>query len=201
MPRTPGTLLGDNLAKVLVHADPLKFRIRSNRTKFDSPIVAYFDSTVLTPKKNWCDLELVTAPNPPPPEFLSMIRVDGLPVPPPFLVLIQALRDLLAHYDSVKTEDGLLNWKPLKRVRKKIKKLSTQPFTTSDSPYLQDESFMKIALSLLKRVYAISSELSPHIGAFIHRCEQKGYLPSLDDSGVTEIKKPSSMARADRLHY
>jgi hypothetical protein len=197
MPRIPGTLLGDNLAKVLVHTDSLKFRIRTNKAKSDSPMVAYFDPTVSPPKKNWCDLELVTVPNPPPPEFFSIIRVNGLPVPPPVPVLVQALRDLVAHHDSVKTERGLLNWKPPKKAQKKIKKLCTQPFTASDSPYLLDESFMKIALSLLKRVYGISPELSPHIGAFILRCEQKGYLPSLDDSPVAEIKNPF-VAHVDR---
>ena len=198
MPRISGTLLGDNLAKVLVHTDPLKFRIRTNKTKSDPPMVAYFDPTVSSPKKNWCDLELVTVPNPPPPEFLSTIRVNGLPVPPAIHILVQALHELVAHYDSVKNEDGHLNWKPLKKVQKNIKKLSTQPFTASDSPCLLDESFMKIAFTLLKRLYAISPDLSPYIGAFIRRCEQKGYLPSLNYSTVAEIKKPTSMAHVDR---
>ena len=198
MPRISGTLLGDNLTKVLVHTDPLKFRIRTNKTKSDPSMVAYFDPTISPPKKNWCDLELVTVSNPPPPEFLSIIRVDGLPVPPPVPILVQAVRDLVAHYDSVKNVDGLLNWKPPKKAQKKIKKLSTQHFTASDSPYLLDESFMKIALALLKRLYAISPELSPHIGALIHRCEQKGYLPSLDDPTVTEIKKPTFMTHVGR---
>lgn len=137
-------------------------------------------------------------PNPPPPEFLSIIRVNGLPVPPPVLILIQSLREVLAHYDSVKSEDNLLNWKPLKKVQKRIKKLSTQPFTPGDSPYLLDESFMKIALSLLKRMYAISTELSFHIGAFIHRCEQKGYLPSLDHFPIAERKEPTFVPHVER---
>jgi hypothetical protein len=161
-------------------------------------MVTYFDPTVSSPKKNWCDLELVTVPNPPPPEFLSTIRVNGLPVPPPVHILVQALRDLVAHYDSMKNEDGHLNWKPLKEAQKNIKKLSTQPFTASDSPCLLDESFMKIAFALLKRLYAISPELSPYIGAFIRRCEQKGYLPSLNYSTVAEIKKPTFVPHVDR---
>ena len=34
-----------------------------------------------------------------------------------------------------------------------------------------------------------SPELSPNIDAFICRCQLKGYLPSIDDSPFTEIKK------------
>ncbi|PPR02818.1 hypothetical protein CVT26_009605 [Gymnopilus dilepis] len=166
-PQTEGALSKDAIAKYLVEQHPTKFRFRQRKNKTD--VLSYYDSTVLPPKKTHCDFELITVPNPRPPEYRPELvrRVEGLPVISLLSIAMDLLQELLSHYDSASLNPELQR-RPPKKLYQKLRLLLPSSNAPLHSP--ADKSFRLEALDCFLRASSLFPELASGLSPLIRAC-------------------------------
>ena len=144
------------------------FRVRQRKDK--TTVLSYFDSVIKPPKKTWCDIELISIRNPPPPEYTvqHVKYVNGLPVGSMLPLVIDKLRSLFLAYHS-----NNRSLPPTNVNYKRFKKLLSRSSINWDHGH---ESFRQEALRNLFEASSIFPELSPQLSKLIQDCRRASSL-------------------------
>lgn len=194
IPSAEGSLTKENAAAMLVEDSPVMFRIRHRKDR--TSVLSYFDSVVKPPKKTWCDIELITVRNPPPPEYSVeyVVQIDGLPVGSMLPLVIDKLRTLLVAYNM-----NNCNLSTSNIIYKRFKKLLTK---SSINWIHGHESFRQEALRHLARASLLFPELSPQLSKLIHDCRKASFMHqgcSTPLGGAVSLSLPSTNEKHGEL--
>ncbi|PPQ93057.1 hypothetical protein CVT25_011933 [Psilocybe cyanescens] len=189
LPQSEGILFKDQLGRYLVDQYPSKFRVRQRKNKSD--VWSYYDSSISPPKKTFCDFELITVKNPPPPEYRSELtsRIDGLPVISLLSIVVDQVCDLLAQYDSSPNQNDFVRRPP----RKLCQTLRTLLPTSGHSICTPtDKSFRLEALDCFVRASALFPEFSSGLSTLIRVCQ---------NIKTVRLARPDGLPVLDVAHF